>query len=108
MTTRVKVTYVAIETEEGYHKPIMTASTFEDLKSGLDDYYGCDGRGGECLGFTPYQTKYPDEYEGHYQYKVTMIHSDKDKEPTVYIDTVRVYCIDYYPHTTYEVEEKKQ
>ena len=75
--TRVKVTYVAMDVD-GY-KPIMSADSFENLRAGLDDYYGCDNRGGECLGFTPYQTKYPDEYEGHYEYKVTMVHSDRDK-----------------------------
>ena len=98
MTTRVKVTYVAIDAEEGSHKPIMSASTFEDLKLGLDAYYGDS----ECLGFTPYQSKYPDEYEGYYQYKVKMIHSGRDEKVTEYIDTVKVYCIEYYPHTTYE------
>jgi len=86
------------------NKPIISASTFKDLKAGLDDYYGCDGRGGECLGFTPYQSKYPDEYEGHYQYKVKMTHSDRDEKFTEYIDTVKVYCIEYYPHTIYEVQ----
>jgi len=104
MVTRVKVTYIAIETDNDYHKPIMSAGTFEELKAGLDDYYGCNDRGGECLGFTPYQTKYPDDYEGYYQYKVKMIHSDRDEKPTEYIDTVRVHCVDYYPHTIYEVE----
>ena len=102
MGTRVKVTYIAMDCDG--NKPIVSASTFEDLKAGLDDYYGCDGRGGECLGFTPYQTKYPDEYEGFFEYKVTMFLSGKDREPKVYTDTVKVYCIEFYPHTTYEVQ----
>jgi hypothetical protein len=100
MGTRVKVTYIAMD-HDG-NKPIMSASTFEDLRAGLDDYYGCDNRGGKCLGFTPYVSKYPDEYEGYYQYEVSMIHSGRDQEPTEYVDTVKVYCIDYYPHTIYE------
>ncbi len=104
MTTYVRVTYVAMDTDG--NKPIMTAHTFEDLRAGLDDYYGCDGAGGECLGFTPYHTKYPDEYEGYYRYKVSMIHSDKDKAPTEYIDTVKVYCTEFHPHTIYEVTEE--
>ena len=98
MGTRVKVTYVAMDTDG--NKPIMSADSFDNLKLGLDDYYGCDGRGGECLGFTPYISKYPDEYEGHYQYKVNMIQYEK---PIEYIDTVKVYCIDFHPHTIYEV-----
>lgn len=104
MGTRVKVTYIAMD-HDG-NKPIMSAGTFEDLKAGLDDYYGCDGRGGKCLGFTPYVSKYPDEYEGYYQYEVSMIHSGRDEEPTEYIDTVKVYCVDYHPHTIYEVKEE--
>ena len=94
MGTRVKVTYVAMDCDG--NKPIMSADTFENLKAGLDEYYGCDGRGGECLGFTPYQTKYPDDYEGHFEYKVTM-------DNKTYTDQVKVYCIEYYPNTTYEV-----
>ena len=99
MSTRVKVTYIAMDNDG--NKPIMSADSFENLKAGLDDYYGCDGRGGECLGFTPYISKYPDEYEGYYQYKVSMIQYEK---PTEYIDTVKVYCINFHPHTIYEVQ----
>lgn len=95
MGTRVKVTYVAMDCDG--NRPIMSADSFENLKSGLDDYYGCDGRGGECLGFTPYQTKYPNDYEGYFEYKVTM---DNTK---TYSDQIKVYCIEYYPNTIYEV-----
>lgn len=100
MGTRVKVTYIGMDNDG--NRPIMSASTFEDLKAGLDDYYGCDGRGGEYLGWTPYETKYPTEYEGFFEYRVSMVHSSRDTEPTVYTDIVKVYCIDYYPHTVYE------
>ena len=99
MSTRVKVTYIAMDNDG--NKPIMSADSFENLKAGLDDYYGCDGRGGECLGFTPYISKYSDEYEGYYQYKVSMIQYEK---PIEYIDTVKVYCINFHPHTIYEVQ----
>jgi hypothetical protein len=106
MGTRVRVTYVAMDTDGD--KPIMTAHTFKDLRAGLDDYYGCDGRGGECLGFTPYDSKYPNEYEGHYQYKVTMLNLVSDNPPNEYIDTVKVYCIEFHPHTIYEVNEETE
>jgi hypothetical protein len=104
MGTRVRVTYLAVDVDGD--KPIMSAHTFKDLRAGLDDYYGCDGRrgrGGECLGFTPYYTKYPDEYEGYYKYKVMTNLTDPQTE---YIDTVKVYCIDFYPHTIYEINEE--
>lgn len=94
--TRIKVTYVAVDEEKII---LLTASTFDDLKLGLDDYYGVDttDRTAKCLGFTPYQTKYPDYYEGYYEYEFMFgneIHKDR----------VNVYCVDYYPHTKYEVE----
>ena len=92
---RVKLTYVGVH--EG--KPIVSAGSFEDLRKGLDEYYGVDRTDAQCLGFIPYYSKYPDEYEGHYSYSYTMILRDvKHTE----IDVVKVYCIDYYPTTHYE------
>ncbi len=96
MATRVKVTWIAIL--DG--KPIVSAGTSEDLRKGLDEYYAVDRTDAKCLGFIPYQSKFPDEYEGNYSYSYTMILRDvKHTE----IDTVKVYCIDYYPQTTYEI-----
>lgn len=97
MGTRVKVTYVALEE---YGKPITSASTFEDLRKALDEYYAVDRTDAQCLGFIPYNTKYPDEYEGYYSYSYsTMIKDIKRTD----IDIIKVYCIEYYPHTIYEV-----
>lgn len=97
MATRIKVTYVALNE---YGKPIMSASTFDDLRKGLDDYYAVDRTDAKCLGFVAYETKYPDEYEGHYTYSYTSIIRDVK---TTEIDVIKVYCIDYFPHTKYEV-----
>lgn len=94
MKTRIKVTYVAMQADDG-RIPIMTASTFKDLEKGINDYYGVDKEYAKCLGFTPYYTKYPDEYEGYFTYKC----SDDS------VDHIRVYCIEYYPRTVYEVNE---
>ena len=94
MATRVKVTYVAINED----RPIVSASTFEDLRKGLDEYYGVDKKDAECLGFVPHYSKYPDEYEGYYSYQYTF------RDATL-IDVVKVYCIDYFPHTIYEYGE---
>jgi hypothetical protein len=96
MGSHVKVTYVALN-EDG--KPIMTASEFDDLRKGLDDHYGVGRLDAQCLGFTPYYTKYPDEYEGHYSYSYSWIVKD---EKVTEIDVIKVYCIDYWPHTIYE------
>lgn len=92
--TRVQVTYIAMQADNG-RIPIVSASTFENLEKGLDYYYGVDAGYAIKKGFTIYNTKYPDAYEGYFIYEC----SDGS------IDEVRVYCIDYYPHTVYEINE---
>ena len=94
MATRVKVTYVAVS--DG--APIVSAGTFDDLRKALDKYYAVGKTDAQCLGFVPYNTKYPDEYEGHYTYSYPS-HDEKSTD----LDVVKVYCINYYPHTVYEV-----
>jgi hypothetical protein len=96
MATTVKVTYIAINE----YKPILSASSFKAIKEGLDEYYGVDKGQAECLGFTPYNTKYPDDYEGHYSYSYTIKRYD---EEVTSIDVVKVYCVNYHPHTIYEI-----
>lgn len=90
----IKVTYVAMDVD-GY-KPIMTAETFDDLRKGLDDYYAVDRTDAKCLGFFPYETKYPDSYEGQFQYTWTHIVRD-EKFPQ--LDIIKVYCVDFFPLT---------
>lgn len=97
MGTRVKMTYVAVNE---YGRPIISASTFDDLRKGLDEYYAVDRTDAKCLGFIPYETKYPDEYEGHYSYSYSTITRDVKHTD---VDVIKVYCIDYFPHTIYEV-----
>lgn len=97
MATRVKVTYIALD-KDG-NKPIMSAATFEDLRKGLDEYYAVGKTDAECLGFTPYQTKYPDDYEGYYEYKWFMLIRDELVE---YIDKIKVYCVEFHPYTVYK------
>lgn len=100
MITRVKVTYVAMDVD-GY-KPIMSANTFEDLKKGLDDYFAAGRTTAECLGWYPYDTKYPDSYEGYYEYFwQQIIHN----EIIDVVDKIKVYCVNYHPHTI-EVKSK--
>lgn len=92
--TRVKVTYVAID-KDG---PILTsASTFEDLRLALDEYYGVGKEKANCLGFTPYSSKYGDSFEGSYKYEFEF-------NGQMITDIVQIYCVEYYPHTVYELE----
>jgi hypothetical protein len=97
MRTRVKLTYVAVSE---WGKPIITAHTQEDLKAGLDEYYGIgtDPKA-KYLDWTHYDSKYPDEFEGSYRYEVD------DFNGGLELETVNVYCIEFYPHTKYEVED---
>ena len=101
MGTYIKVTYVALDNDG--NKPIMTANTFDELKEGLDEYYGAGqysniyDTGAICIGFEPYVTKYPDDYEGCYEYKYTI--TQADGTVTEYNDKIKVYCVDYHPQT---------
>ena len=101
MVPRIKVTYIAMDCDG--LRQIMTADSMENLRAGLDDYYGVHDTNAECLGFEPYYSKYPSEFEGTIKYKYSMVHSGRDLEATEYIDELRIYCIDFWPHTSYEI-----
>ena len=96
--SRLKVTYVAMDVD-GY-KPIMTAASFEELRKGLDDYYAVDRTTSKCLGFNIYNTKYPDSYEGYYEYEWVNIIRD---EKIIERDLIKVYCVDFWPETKEEL-----
>ena len=96
----IRVTYIAMSP---YGKPIITAHTEEDLKAGLDEYYGIgtDPKV-KYLGWTPYDSKYPDELEGWHRYKVDDFNEGGD------VEEVKVYCVEFYPTTKYEVDIQKE
>ena len=96
--TRLKVTYIAMDADG--RRPIMSADNFDDLKLGVDEYYAVDKTDAICTGFVIYETKYPDDYMGHWGYICkTTTHGIE----TTYIDTIKVYCIEFYPETKYEI-----
>lgn len=94
---RVKVTYLAT-VKEWENKPIVTAGSFDDLKAGIDSHYGVPDQDptAKYLGWFPYESKYGDEYEGCFKYSFEY----GGEEET---HTVRVYCLEFHPHTVYEV-----
>lgn len=101
--TYIKVTYLACDYEDKF--PIISADSFDNLKLALDDYCGAGERNsGKCLGFTPYHTKYPDDYEGYYEYECCK--NGNDWNGGTYIEKFRVYCVEFYPETKYDVAEK--
>jgi len=88
--SRIRVTYIALDSDG--ERPIVTAGNFEDLRAGLDEYYGTERFDAECLGFFPYESKYPDAYEGHFKYRATY-------PSGVEVDQIKVYCVDFFPLT---------
>jgi len=82
------------------NKPIITASTLEETKKALDEFYGVpQDTKVKSLGLTRYESKYPDEYVGYFTYEWIM---SINKKEITQSDQLKVYCIDYYPHTIYE------
>ena len=93
----IRVTYVALS---HWGKPIATAHTFDDLKVGIDEYYGIGkDKDVKYINWTPYESKYPDEYEGYFEYEVNDFNWGAE------IEKVPVYCVDFYPYTKYEVDD---
>ena len=98
MVTRIKVTYVAVDAD-GF-KPIASAETFDNLRLALDEYYAVDKGQAKCIGWYPFDSKYPDDYEGYYEYEWKNVVRDEVYTET---DTIKVYCVEFYPKTKYEV-----
>jgi hypothetical protein len=98
--TYIRVTYIAMSP---YGIPIMTAHTQEDLKAGLDKYYGVgEDSKIKCVGWIPYDSKYPDDYEGYYKYECD------EGNGNIETDIVKVYGVEFYPTTRYEVDIQKE
>lgn len=53
--------------------PVLTATTIEKVKQLLDEYMGLppyfEDKDVEYLGYFPYDSSYPDIYEGTYKYR---------------------------------------
>jgi hypothetical protein len=96
MRTYIRVTWVAVSQ---WGKPIATAHTFDDLKLGIDEYFGV---GKDQLEWIPYESKYPDDYEGYFKYEVDDFNGGSE------LEEVRVYCVEFYPYTKYEVDTQKE
>ena len=96
MRTYIRVTWVAVSQ---WGKPIATAHTFDDLKLGIDEYFGV---GKDQLEWIPYESKYPDDYEGYFKYEVDDFNGGTE------LEEVRVYCVEFYPYTKYEVDTQKE
>ena len=94
--TYIRVTWVAVSQ---WGKPIATAHTVDNLKLGIDEYFGV---GKDQLEWIPYESKYPDDYEGYFKYEVDDFNGGTE------LEEVRVYCVEFYPTTKYEVDTQKE
>ena len=85
--------YVVTTREEGEPKcPILSAHTRETLETMLDEYCGVGekfGNSGKRISYTAHDSKYPDDYQGHYTYEVE---NGKGEWVTEHYD---VFCIEY-------------
>ena len=94
--TYIQVTYIA----QVYNKPVVTAHRWNDLVAGLDDYYGIGNDPKvKKIGWNPYDNPFIDSYEGYFEYEVDDFNGGTE------IEKVNVYCVDFYPHTKYEIEQ---
>lgn len=98
--TYVRVTWIGVS-DTG--RPIASAFTFKDLKAGLDEYYGIgkDPKA-QYIKYVPYNSKYPDTYEGYMQY------ATDDYNGGTEVEEVYIYCVDFYPHTRYTLTLNNQ
>ena len=93
---KTRAIYVACDFEDKF--PIVSSDSFDNMRKALDDYCGADKKNsGKCLGFTPYDTKYPDDYQGYYEYECCS--KGNDWNSGTYIEKFRVYCVEFYPKT---------
>jgi hypothetical protein len=72
--------YVAHHIE--FNFPIAASYDWDKLIDVLDDYFGPEAK---RLAWYPYDCKYPDDYQGYFEYK------DYDEE----IVKVKVYTVDF-------------
>ena len=82
-----KFSYVVIE--DG--KPICVADNFKYIRAYLDDYCGVPNGKNEFIDFEPYNSKYPDDYQGQFVYKEFWSTPDGITEELIYF---KVYLAD--------------
>ena len=92
-----KVIYISLL--EG--KPILSSDTFNGLKDAMDEYCGVSTKqkpDAVFLGYVPYESKYPDELEGYFEYEFT---DSSAISPTTCKEKYHVYCIDFHVTTKF-------
>jgi hypothetical protein len=76
--------WVYVAYHEQNHCPIASSDNWESLLSMIDEYYGSDGK---RLGWYPYDPKFPDSYQGHFEYLDFLDNNS--------IDKIKIYEVDF-------------
>ena len=94
-TGGIKTIYLACDFDEKF--PVISADSFDNMRKALDNYCGADERNsGKFIAFVPYDSKYPSDYEGYYEYECCTNGNNWDN---TYTDKFRIYCVEFYPPT---------
>lgn len=91
-----KYMYVVIDDDS--RRPIVVAPDTKTLEAMLDEYCGAIDKynhSGKRIEYVPYNTKYPDDYEGYYLYEITSYLTHGQLE--VYKEKYHVYCVESSP-----------
>lgn len=93
-----KQTYMYVVIDDDSRRPIIVATTTKTLEAMLDEYCGAVEKynhSGKLIEYIPYNTKYPDDYQGYYLYEITSPLSNGGVE--VYKEKYHVYCTESSP-----------
>ena len=93
-----KQSYMYVVIDDDCRRPIIVASSTKTLEAMLDEYCGAVeeySHSGKLIEYVPYNTKYPDDYQGYYLYEITSYLSNGGVE--VYKEKYHVYCTESSP-----------
>jgi len=82
--------YVAHDRESD--RPVLAVADFKDIQKALDEYCGADKGDAKLIKFHPYVSKYPSDYEGHYEYLCKWYNHWNETYTIIF----HIYCVDFY------------
>jgi len=82
MDKNIIMNYINVAYHKEYQHPIAASHNWGSLIELICEYFGCSY---DDIKFNPHNAKYPDEYQGYFEY------TDIDGE----VHTVKVYEVDF-------------
>ena len=89
-----KYMYVVVVDDDS-RRPIIVAPDTKTLETRLDDYCGATDKynhSGKRIKYVPYNSKYPDDYDGYYLYEITS--PIQGGNVSVCEEKYHVYCVE--------------